>query len=313
MPIPRLQHGLQNVTQFFRLVCAWCFCVGVAVVYILGIPFLGAEQMWLRLRLPWARTVLRLLRVRLDVRGTEHLRGPAVFIANHLSFIDVVILPALVPRECRLVAKREVLYFPLVGWAFAAGGALLVDRRNPRLAAKRLLAAVRKLPKGWSLQVFPEGTRSRTGEMAPFKPAIASMASMAGCPIVPAYLSGTYEALPKGGGMLPRVRRIGAAVGPAIPAAFLADWARGLSRHEAYRHATALVELAVQSLAHGEALAPEALRRRYEAQQPAWGVEGLPASLGGEAGAGRRTAIVAGRHPGASNQDGGPGPLRGIA
>ena len=268
--------------------------------------------------LGWAQRFLygRLMDVRLD--GGEHVptEGGFVVATNHASHLDAgLVKMALGARGDELRALAASDYFfaqPWSRWYFENFTNVMPLERhgNFRSSLKRAIGVLRA---GSPLLVFPEGTRSRTGEMAPFKPAIASMASMAGCPIVPAYLSGTFEALPKGGGMLPRVRRIGAAVGPAIPAAFLADWTRGLSRHEAYRHATALVELAVQSLARGEALGPEALRRRYEAQQPAWGVEGHPASSGGEGGAGRHPAIVAGRHSGASNQDGGPGPLRGIA
>lgn len=198
MPIPRVRNGLQNLHQFLRLICAWWVCWGFGIAIFVLLPFRSPTDIWKKLRLPWARTVLWLLRIRLNVRGAEHLRGPGVFIANHMSFIDVVILPALVPRECRVVAKREVLYFPIVGWGFAVGGALLVDRRNPRLASVRLLQAAAKLPRGWSLVIFPEGTRSRTGALQRFKRGAFSLAIATKLPVVPIALANTQHIMGPG-------------------------------------------------------------------------------------------------------------------
>jgi len=97
-----------------------------------------------------------------------------------------------VPPGCRFVAKRELLFVPFWGWAFASAGALLIDRRNPRLAAQSLLAGLKKLPKGWSLVVFPEGTRSRTGDLQRFKRGAFSLALASKMPVVPMGIAGTH-------------------------------------------------------------------------------------------------------------------------
>lgn len=178
---------------------AWLVCFAFGLGFIALMPILGSTRLWLALRLPWAKTVLRVLKVRLQVRGAEHLRGPAIFIANHMSLIDVVILPALVPATCRLVAKRAVLWFPIIGWAFARGGALLIDRSRPQEAAQKLVEGLKQLPPNWSLVIFPEGTRSRTGALQRFKRGAFTLAVASGLPIVPVALRGTHDIIGPGG------------------------------------------------------------------------------------------------------------------
>lgn len=241
----------------------------------------------------WAQRFLyeRVMDVRLD--GQNHVPKTGGFIAasNHASHLDAgLVKMALGGRGEQMRALAASDYFfaqPWSRWYFENFTNVLPLERHGDFRAS-LKRAVRLLRTGAPMLVFPEGTRSCTGRMAPFKPAISSMALLAGCPIVPIYLSGTFEALPKGGGMLPRVRRIGARVGPALTAPFLRAWTAHLPRHEAHRRATALVELAVRSLQRGEALSPEALVSRYEAA--------------------RQTLAQA-----ASNQDCGQDEMRGIA
>lgn len=193
MPLPRPVRALQNISQFCRFVLAWMFALGVGLVFVMLSAAVNPARLWYRLRLPWARLTLKLLRINVQVTHQEHLAVPAVIVANHMSLIDVVVLPALVPRGCRFVAKRELLFVPFWGWAFASGGALLIDRRNPRLAAKSLTLGLSKLPPGWSVVVFPEGTRSRTGELQRFKSGAFTMAIAGKLPIVPVGLAGTSK------------------------------------------------------------------------------------------------------------------------
>jgi 1-acyl-sn-glycerol-3-phosphate acyltransferase len=183
-----------------RYLCAWVFTLCVAVLACVMCVFLGGTRMWLSVAQNWARACLWILGVRLDVVGLDNLqRGPAVFICNHESLMDVVFMPALLPRTVRMVAKRELLYVPFVGWAFAAGGAMLVDRSKPRQALRNLLKELDRLPKGWSLFVFPEGTRSKDGTLKPFKKGAFHMAAHTKLPVVPIGLSGARAIVPADG------------------------------------------------------------------------------------------------------------------
>lgn len=199
MPVSRPRRLVQKVAAACRLFVAWCVCIAYGLFFMVALPLCGSTRLWLALRTPWARHVLRVLGVQLQVRGQEHLRGPAIFIANHMSLIDVVILPALVPKTCRLVAKRAVLWFPIIGWAFARGGALLIDRSKPQEAAQKLVDGLRQLPPNWSLVIFPEGTRSRTGALQRFKRGAFTLATASRLPIVPVALAGTHDIIGPGG------------------------------------------------------------------------------------------------------------------
>lgn len=162
---------------------------GCAVHSVLGPP----RQAWLRWRVPWGQRTLAALGIRVDIAGLEHMKGPALFIANHQSFLDVILLPAILPRETLFVAKQQLRKVPIWGWAFARTGAVLIDRGNPREAIESIRRGVATMPPGWSLVMFPEGTRSRDGRLKPFKKGFAHVAAATRLPIVPIAIGGVDE------------------------------------------------------------------------------------------------------------------------
>lgn len=231
-----------------------------------------SQSLWVRggrATIAWAQRFLyhRLMATKLE--GSEHVPAEGGFLvaANHASHLDAgLVKMALGARgeQLRSLAAQDYFFaHPWHRWYFENfTNVLPIERRGGfRTSLKRAVTIVRG---GTPLLIFPEGTRSTSGEMASFKPAISSMALNAGCPIVPIYLSGTHAALPKGKLLWPRARKIGAVVGPAIPAALLRRFTAELPRHEAYRLATRAVELAVHALAEGRPLQPEVLLARLE-------------------------------------------------
>lgn len=207
---------LRNIWIFIRYLAAWVNTAFFSALSLVLIPLVGPSRMWLITRKAWGVTTLWFLGVKLQIEGAENLKGPAVFISNHQSLIDVVFLPAIVPRPTRIVAKRGILFVPLLGWAFAAGGAVLVDRRNPRAAIANIRKGLKRLPKGWSIMVFPEGTRSRDGAMKPFKKGAFHIAVETRLPIVPIGMDGAFEIVPPHASLVrPGVVRV--VVGKPIP------------------------------------------------------------------------------------------------
>jgi 1-acyl-sn-glycerol-3-phosphate acyltransferase len=181
-----------------RFLLAWLYVLVVCIAACVMVVLAGPTRMWLFMMPRWAKGTLKVVGITLRIDGAEHLAGPGIFVSNHTSLIDVVILPAIVPPKTKVVAKRELIYVPFLGWAFGASGAVLVDRRNARAAVASMRAALAKLPAGWSIAVFPEGTRSRTATMRPFKKGAFHMAVATGLPIIPVGLDGAQDVSPPG-------------------------------------------------------------------------------------------------------------------
>jgi 1-acyl-sn-glycerol-3-phosphate acyltransferase len=159
----------------------------------------------IRVARKWARTLLAVSGVEVQVKGLEHLdlAGSYVFIANHLSFMDTPVVLAHVPVQFRFLAKRGLFQIPFLGQHLSRAGHVPVPREDPRAAVKTMqLAAEIIQQKRVSLLIFPEGGRSRDGRLRPFKEGGAYIAIKAGVPIVPMVLIGTREVLPYGAGVV---------------------------------------------------------------------------------------------------------------
>ncbi|MEJ5912890.1 lysophospholipid acyltransferase family protein [Pseudokineococcus sp. 1T1Z-3] len=187
--------------------------------------------------------------VSVEVRGAEHVRdlpGPYVVVANHSSHLDApLVLGALPPRVSQdLAVAAAADYFFDARWRAALTGlvfnAFPVDRGGTR--GNRGLAA-QLLDEGTSLLLFPEGTRSKDGTMAPFKVGAAALAVTRGVPVVPIGLVGAYDAMPRGRSWpVPGRPRVRVVVGePLMP-----------GPEENARAFTQRIALAVERLVRGE-------------------------------------------------------------
>lgn len=147
----------------------------------------------------WGRTNLLANRLEVTVTGQEKIPdGPAVFVANHVSFVDIWVMVAFLPGTVRFLAKRELLHVPIFGWAMRSAGHIPIDRKNRQAAVDACGEAGAMIRAGTSALVFGEGTRSRSGTLLPLKKGAFVLAIQAGVPVVPVYLEGTYQVLPKG-------------------------------------------------------------------------------------------------------------------
>jgi HAD superfamily hydrolase (TIGR01490 family) len=137
--------------------------------------------------------------VRLDVYGAEHLAArPAVFLFNHQSQLDVLILAKLLRGGFTGVAKKELANSPGFGLVFRLADVAFVDRQDNAQARKALEPAVQKLREGTSLVIAPEGTRSATPALGPFKKGAFHVAMQAGVPIVPIVIRNSGELMWRG-------------------------------------------------------------------------------------------------------------------
>jgi 1-acyl-sn-glycerol-3-phosphate acyltransferase len=128
-------------------------------------------------------------------------RRPCVVVANHCSLADPFLLAHL-PTDLRFVAKDELFHTPLVGWLLRLGGDIPVRRGDHASAVAMTAACVETLRRGLSVMIFPEGTRSRTGELGRFRDGAFRIALATGARIVPVALHGTAACVDQHG---PRV------------------------------------------------------------------------------------------------------------
>lgn len=148
----------------------------------------------------WGEFGSALAGIKINVRGEENLwaKRPAVFLFNHQSAADVLIISKLLRRDFTAIAKKEIAGNPLVGPVFRVADAVFIDRRNHAKAMEALKPVVDTIHEGLSLAIAPEGTRSPGRRLGPFKKGPFHIAMQAGVPVVPIVIHNATDVLPKG-------------------------------------------------------------------------------------------------------------------
>ena len=149
----------------------------------------------------WATRLVGNAAMTLDVRGRENLTPGKAFLvmSNHQSHYDIPVLFCVLGANVRMVAKTELFKFPIFGHAMREAGFIEIDRSNRHRAVASLAVAKEQLARGTNVWIAPEGTRSRTGELLPFKKGGFVVAMETAWPILPVTIKGTRDALPADG------------------------------------------------------------------------------------------------------------------
>jgi 1-acyl-sn-glycerol-3-phosphate acyltransferase len=187
-------HQVWLVVLFLLLGISW----GVGCFF--ATLFSGDEDRARRYLIHWARINLKLSRLPITVAGLERLdlSRPYVFMPNHASFLDVLLVFAFIPHHFRSIVKEEFFSIPLLGLTVKSSGQIPLDRQSPRKGLHSIKQAAELLQRGVSIVVFPEGTRSRDGRIHEFKTTLFVLPIRTRTPVVPVLIEGTFQALPRG-------------------------------------------------------------------------------------------------------------------
>lgn len=218
------------------LIWAWIalatlgFTLMVGLSALLTAPFDRTRRLPQRLTAAWATAIMRANPFwRIAIVGQEHLprRGAYMLVSNHASLADIIVLYQL-KSPFKWIAKDSLFRVPLMGWSMRWAGNIRLVRGSQRSIRASFLQALQCLKAGVPVMAFPEGTRSRTGELGPFKRGAFQLAVKARVPVIPIAVCGTREIIaPNSWTFLP-AKRMHVRVFPAIAAppeaASAADW-----------------------------------------------------------------------------------------
>jgi 1-acyl-sn-glycerol-3-phosphate acyltransferase len=149
----------------------------------------------------FSKGILLISGVKLVVTGLENVdpHGTYVFVSNHSSQFDIPAVQSAAPVRTSIIYKKEINKIPLFGWQMMLGPYIVIDRKN----AERAIASIQKAKrlmdsKKISVHIFAEGTRSKTGDIQPFKRGAFYLAAKVGYPVIPVTINGASSILPKG-------------------------------------------------------------------------------------------------------------------
>jgi len=146
----------------------------------------------------WSWLIMKTILSPVKVTGLDKIdtSKPHVYAVNHASAMDIPVLYVNLPFQFRIVFKKELLSYPIVGWQLRRSGQVCIDQQKPTNSIAAIRSAVKSLKGGMPLVIYPEGGRTPDGEIKPFLPGAFFLAIKAQVDIVPVALIGTYELLP---------------------------------------------------------------------------------------------------------------------
>lgn len=185
---------------YFYLLAAIYFILGISII-LFSLPFSKSKtKLFQTAAHLWARALTFSSGVRIKVSGIENIpkAKPLMLVSNHQGVPDILLLLAYLPIPFRFIIKMELFKIPLFGWYLKRAGYLSVDRKS-LINAHRMVEKMVEISKtGESILIFPEGTRTKSGEIAKFKRGSLVAALKSGAPVIPIAISGSFDILPRG-------------------------------------------------------------------------------------------------------------------
>lgn len=153
----------------------------------------------------WGKNLIQKVGANVSVEGREHIPdGPVVIVANHQSYADIAVLTYAIDNKAfGFVAKNDLAKLPLFGTWIKDVRSVFIEREDPRASLKAIEKGISYLNDGFSLGIFPEGTRSKGPVMGKFKKGSLRLATKPGIPILPVTIEGTYHCFEEKGRAFP--------------------------------------------------------------------------------------------------------------
>jgi 1-acyl-sn-glycerol-3-phosphate acyltransferase len=207
IPLRESPHALPGVTYgwpsrlrsyFFLAPLVWFYTLIMGLIALPAGLFDRDGRVLHWFSRAWSWLIMRSIFSPVKVTGLDKIdtSKPMVYAANHASALDIPVLYVHLPFRFRIVFKKELLAYPIVGWQLKRSGQVCIDQQKPTNSIAAIRSAVKSLKAGIPLVIFPEGGRTPDGEIKPFLPGALFLALKSQVDIVPIALVGTYELLP---------------------------------------------------------------------------------------------------------------------
>jgi len=187
---------MHSIIGIVKITICWIITIFCGVGSLVGtLVFMQRSSVaWIGRNI-WGPWLLAVLGCKLNVERNDAIdfSKPHVFFMNHQSAIDVLVAYTVIPADISFVAKKELKWIPFLGWAMQVGGMIFVDRSSPKRAVQGMRLAAEQVAAGTNIIAYPEGTRTQTGALSPFKKGTFVTAIQAGVDMVPIAIDGARD------------------------------------------------------------------------------------------------------------------------
>ena len=188
---------MMSAIRLFFMLC-WTFLLMLLAPLFIPLTF-NRQFPLVVARTLFSSIALKIVGIKLKVEGVENVpkERPVIFVANHCSHLDIIVLCRSLPVNLHFIGKKELAWFPIVGWYMFIAGHIFLDRSNRKKAVLSLRKAAEKIKNGKCVVMYPEGTRTSTGNIGDFKKGAFHLALNSGVDVVPVHIKGTFSVWPK--------------------------------------------------------------------------------------------------------------------
>lgn len=198
--VPTRRYGILSRLRSYLILdpLIWSYTLVMGLLSVPGSLFGDRERILHKFATAWSWLIMKTIFSPVKVTGLDRIdtTKPHVYAVNHASALDIPVLYVNLPFQFRIVFKKELLSYPIIGWHLRRSGQVCIDQQNPAAAIGSIRSALKALKSGMPLVIFPEGGRTDDGRIKPFLPGAFFLAIKAQLDIVPVALVGTYELLP---------------------------------------------------------------------------------------------------------------------